>query len=92
MNATTIICRNKEILHTYLDQEVIMMDVENGNYYHFNPVGSSIWEYLDSGKQSIEALAERIVVDFDIDKETAVSDIIAFVQKTREQGLISIVD
>ncbi|ETJ15853.1 hypothetical protein Q604_UNBc4C00183G0002, partial [human gut metagenome] len=38
------VIRNLEIDDTNIDGETVMMDIENGEYYALNEVGTRVWE------------------------------------------------
>lgn len=48
-----------KVTHQTIDHESVMIDLENGNYYSLNRVGSVIWNLLDEGAtvgQIVEAM------------------------------------
>jgi len=90
MDKSSLISRNREIIHDYLDEHIVMMNIENGQYYRFNEVGTRVWELLENGGQSIEALADKIKTEFSAGKDQIISDIMAFASKSCEQGLIRV--
>ena len=55
MDKSSLISRNREIVHDYLDEYIVMMNIEIGQYYRFNEVGTRVWELLENGEKSIEA-------------------------------------
>lgn len=88
MDTNTLISRNKDIVHSYLDDNVVMMNIEKGNYYKLNDTGTKIWEVLESGEQTIDSLADLLAASFVIDKDMAIRDTIEFVEKSLEQDLV----
>ena len=46
INLDTIINKNLEIDDTDLDGEKVMMNLERGEYFMMNEVGSRIWEII----------------------------------------------
>ncbi len=84
----TKIGRSDNQEHSYLDDEIVMMNVDNGNYYNFNEVGTRIWELIEEKSLTIEELAEKIITEFDVDKETCIKDIIKFAEYIYGQGLV----
>lgn len=90
MNPFNLIERNTENFSNYINDEIVMMNIENGQYYLFNTIGTKIWELLENGATTIDSLADQILPEFSIDRETLINDIIKFAKKGKENGLIII--
>ncbi len=54
---------------------------------NLNETGTFLWKLLEKGS-TIEQLVDAVLEEYDIDKETANSDIFLFLNKMREAGLI----
>ena len=66
INLDTIINKNLEIEDTDLDGEKVMMNLEKGEYFMMNEVGSRIWEIISKPinvKDIIETLRSEYEVD-----------------------------
>lgn len=53
-----------------------------------NETGAFIWNIFAGGDVSVEEAAEKVISEFDISKETAVTDITAFVENLKKNGII----
>jgi hypothetical protein len=89
IKSTSIISRNPQILSSKMDEEIIMMSVQNSEYYGVNPVGAYIWQMLEQ-PCSIENIIEMLVNEYDVNKEQCMNDIIPFLIKLEEKKIISI--
>ncbi|MEL7567612.1 MAG: lasso peptide biosynthesis PqqD family chaperone [Dehalobacterium sp.] len=73
-----------------LDGEKAMMSVEKGKYYGLDATGSCIWELIEKPvtvKEVIEALMDQ----YDVDEATCQKDVLVFLNKMVDEGLVSIV-
>ncbi len=70
-----------------IDDEVIVFDVENEQFYEFEGIGSFIWNRIDGN--SLDNIVEAVCNEYDIDKETALEDILSFVNDLSEKAIIS---
>lgn len=63
----TIVQRNSEndILKTDLGDEMVIMDIETGNYLSINKIGKLIWEMIEQ-PISVRILLETLTKRFDI--------------------------
>lgn len=51
--------------------------------------GAILWKALESGEQSLEALAEILLREYsDVDEETVLADVKAFVEQLSSKGLL----
>ncbi|MFX4263226.1 lasso peptide biosynthesis PqqD family chaperone [Pelotomaculum propionicicum] len=73
-----------------LDHKKVMMSIESGKYYGLDSIGSRIWELI--GKQhTVRELVLELVKEYDVDEVTCRRDLLAFLNKLNDQGLIDIV-
>ena len=79
--------RNRAILDSTIDDEVVMMSSEKGMYYNLNPIGSRIWELLEA-PQTIESLCTQLMDEYDVDEATCKQETEEFIQSLAERGLI----
>ena len=53
-----------------------------------NETGAFIWNIFAEADISIDEAADKVITEFDISKEVAVSDISAFVENLKKNGII----
>jgi hypothetical protein len=70
-----------------MDGDLVMMSIENGEYYGIGGVGTRIWELLDQ-PTTIQQLVETIKTEFDIQEDRCRDDVLSFSEKLFELGLI----
>lgn len=63
-------------------------NVNLANVYSLNETAAWIWEKASSGAETADTLADAICQEFDIDRETALNDVIRQLQEWRGMGLI----
>ena len=72
-----------QVVHETIDGEVIIINLDSGNYYSLDKVGAYIWSCVESGatvSETVEAIAHR----YDgtcVDTESAVSQLMAELQQ-----------
>lgn len=92
MNMQTTLKRNPELLAVDMDGETVMMDMESGNYFGINEVGSHIWEALETEK-NIADIVNTVNNQFEVkDTENVEHDILSFLDDMLEQHLIEVVN
>lgn len=75
------------VIETEIDDDVVMMDIENGNYLRLNRTGKFIWQNV---KEPIvlQELICLLVESFDIEQEKCVNETIKFFSDLRMQNLL----
>lgn len=91
MDANTTLKRNPELLAVDMDGETVMMDMETGNYFGINAVGSHIWEALEN-ENKVGDIIETVNSHFEVQGEDTVeADVLAFLGDMVEQELVEVV-
>ncbi len=79
--------RNPDLVSADMDGDLVMMSIENGEYYGIGGVGSRIWELLEQ-PVSLGQITETITSEFDVEADRCRADAIDFAKKLIELGLI----
>ena len=91
MDVQTTLKRNPELLAVDMDGETVMMDMESGNYFGINAVGSHIWEVLET-ENKVTTIIETVSSQFEVKNgDTVQEDIMAFLGDMVEQRLVEVV-
>lgn len=69
------------------DGTVVLLDIESGRYYEFDPVGSRIWKLLEDSP-SMTQLRDALTAEFDVDDATCLDDLADFLGRLAELGLV----
>ncbi len=86
----TIVCKRKQgLLVSELGNELVMMDIDQGNYIGLNETGRAIWELLEE-PISVEQLIEKLICSYEIDIDQCTGDTLEYLNKMNEQQLLSI--
>jgi hypothetical protein len=75
------------VLNVFRSGDKVLMDLRNRQTYQLNDVGATMWSLLD-GTHVIEEITDLIIKEFDIDVETARTDVKAFLEELSSLGLI----
>ena len=83
----SIVARNDDALYSEVADGMSLMDIESGNYYHYDQVGAEVWKALD-GTQTVASLCDGLREKFDVDAETCLSDTLEFLEDLHSLGLV----
>lgn len=86
---TDIYVRNGDQVTAKVDDEVVMMSMQQGEYYGLDSIGSRIWE-LFAKPNSVENIIGTLMQEYDVDRKTCEKDVQEFIQKLVDKGLLKI--
>lgn len=67
--------------------ETVILHMANGTYYGLDAIGSHLWESLKEG-QPPSAACDRILSEYEVDRETVEEDLRRFLTELAEHGLV----
>jgi len=79
--------RNADLIGAKLDDDLVMMSVEEGQYYGLAGVGPRIWELIYECC-SFEALVEQLLEEFEVEREICETDLAEFLEQMEKLGLV----
>ncbi len=85
----TVLQRKPGLLFNEIDGEVVMLSIENGEYYGMDKVGSRIWNLLEE-PMSFEALVEKLMEEYEVDEEQCYNEALDFIHTLAEKRIISL--
>jgi len=89
ISINTIISQAKDIIASDIDDEVVMMSIENSAYYGIDNIGSCIWKLIENPCK-VSELIEKIMDEFEVDRETCELDVLKFLQDLHEKKIIQV--
>lgn len=88
MNSTIV--RDNDIIFSELDGEAVMVSMEQGEYYGINPIGTRIWNEIETPRQ-VSDLCELLISDFNVTLEQCSKDVLVFLNVMVGKGVVKIV-
>ena len=79
--------RKADVTWQQLDDEIIILDLNGGEYLSVNGSGAFLWKQLDAGAE-FEGLVSSLSDEYDLPRERAHDDVEAFLTQLREAGLL----
>lgn len=73
----SIIKQVDDIVSSEIDRETVMMNIENGQYYGMDLIGSHIWELIKTPIK-VSDLIDTLLDKYDVDGDTCQRDLLAF--------------
>lgn len=89
LNKNSIVCQSNEIDATDIDGEKVMMNLEEGQYFSLNTVGSRIWDII-SEKKSINDIVATLLNEYEVDEDECERSVIEYLEILKDADLINI--
>jgi hypothetical protein len=87
INAHSLVERHPDLIAAEADGEVLMLDVESGNYFGLNEVASFVWLQLET-PLTVSELCARVQSEFEVDEARCLEDLIAHLSAMMAEGLV----
>lgn len=91
MNRDTTIIRTNKALVSSIEDELVMFDVNAGQYYGLNNVATAVWNHLENQK-TVDELAQNLTSEFDISEDECRKELLEFLPELEQKGLIEVVE
>jgi len=88
LSPKTLVVRNPGLVEAEIDREIVTLNIETGNCYGLNSVGSRIWKLLAAPIRAGE-LCTQLIAEFEVEPSTCERQVIELLQELRAEGLIS---
>ena len=88
LNLNTVVCRHKDILSSSIDEETILLSIENSKYYGIDPVGSTIWQIMET-PISLENIIITLQSQYNVPQMQCHDDVFQFVESLLKKNLIT---
>lgn len=89
ITVNTIIQRNKEIIHSDMDGDTVMMDAEQGKYFGLDKIATRIWGLLEE-EMSVDKVCQKLHKEYDISEQDCLQDVLDFINEMAENNVIEI--
>lgn len=66
--------RNPETISGALHDQLVMMDIQKGQYFALNPAATRIWELLEK-PLTLEAICKALLEEFEVSPEQCRQDV-----------------
>lgn len=83
------LCRRDRVLTQQAADTMILLSLDNGQYYELNDVGRCVWELCD-GTRRIDEMVSMVCDTYDASAEAIRADVMELLQELVEEKLLAI--
>ncbi len=88
---TTTVARTHGLLSADMGDEIVMLSLEQDEYFGLDVIGSRIWELLEQ-PMAVAGLCKQLVALYAVDTATCKQDTLDFLRELYAAKIITIVD
>jgi len=89
LSATSVVVRSPDQVSGDLDGKIVLLSIENGEYYNMNEVGSRIWALLEK-PVTVGELIEQLLAEFDVGRTVCETEAMAFLERLKKDRLLQV--
>ena len=79
--------RNPSFVATEMDGDLVMMSIENGEYYGLTGIAPRIWDVLGS-PHTVKELLDELLQQYDVAEMVLAADVDLFLSDMKQNGLV----
>lgn len=87
-SGATLYARESGLEAIEMDGDLVMMGLDQGEYYALRGVAASLWSHLDEPR-TVEDLSALVAREFDVTPERCRDDVAAFLDDLLERRLVT---
>jgi coenzyme PQQ biosynthesis protein PqqD len=87
MNRESCPKRGEQVIAQKAANDLLLFNMNDGNYYSLNEIGSRIWELCD-GNRSVSQLVEALAAEYDASSEVLENDVVELLESLQSGKLI----
>lgn len=77
-----------KVIHETIDNEVVLIDFDSGNYYSLNKAGADVWDFIERGS-SLAEIVEGIKHRYQGCPDSIQEGIVKLISELRNEDLIT---
>lgn len=89
ISTDTRIAQRRGVLSTQVGDELVLMSVEQGEYYGFDPVAAGVWARI-AEPTTVGSLVETLAAAYEGDPATIAADVQALLEMLADKGLLEL--
>jgi len=80
---------NPDLAWRIIENEAVILKIKNTTYYSLDPVGTYIWQQIESSP-TFDEILDRLTKDYDVSRERAAEDLDELLSDLREELILEV--
>jgi hypothetical protein len=91
LDERTYILREPKVAARRVGTEMVILGLQDSTLFTLNEIAGVIWESAD-GSRSLDQIVAKIVNEFEVEREVAYADAVAFINAMASHSMIHLAD
>ena len=78
---------NKKIIAREIQDETVLLNQENGDYFSLNDIGTQVYNCICKGMET-EEIISFLLDKYDVPHDTLKSDVLSLINKMQEKNIL----
>ena len=83
--------RKTDAISGQLHDQLVMIDIDKGQYFALNTIGTRIWELIEDAR-TIEEICALLLEEFDVDPNQCKTDVEEYLEEMKSLDLITVTE
>lgn len=83
----TVVTRAEGFSTAQVQDDLMMLNVEQGAYYSLDPIGAEIWKLLEQ-PASVQKIVDQLQERYAVTPQQCQADVLAFLEEMQKNGMI----
>jgi hypothetical protein len=92
LNSASVVRPSASQVSSKLGDEVVIMNMADGNYYGLDGAGALVWNRLQEGPRSMGDLCSAVLAEFEVEPEECEQDLIELMSALIAEGIVELVE
>ncbi|MBE0592473.1 MAG: HPr-rel-A system PqqD family peptide chaperone [Gemmatimonadales bacterium] len=91
MRESVVVVTPKQVWSDFLEDEIVVLDVQEGAYYVLNEVGARIWAMIQEPR-TVDEIIRALLEEYDVEETQGVHEVVRLLQDLANRGLVDVRD
>ena len=87
LSSDSIVKRNSQQAFSKIDNEIVMLNISEGEYLTLNEVASRIWELIEN-PIAVNLIVKELLKEYDIDESICQQDTLLCLRDFQDKGIL----
>lgn len=89
LDKASVIKRRDDLIAQEMDGELVMLDMQSGQYFGLDSIASAIWQHIDQ-PITVRNLCAKLESEYDVSHERCLEDVLLFLNELHQKELINL--
>lgn len=89
IQSQTIVSRNPDLIYNQIDDEIVILSIENEEYYYLNSIGSEVWNAIAEPKK-FSNIIDILLESYDVSKDVCESETIQYLMELFDLEIVNL--